>query len=381
MENIYLKSGNKVECNGCGACQYICPVNAIKMVKDIDGFEYPCIDEKKCIHCNKCKSYCSNFNIEEQKSIAYRGINKNIEDLKISSSGGIFLAFATKIIEEKGVVFGVKYDNNMNTIHDYGETLEEIKKFCGSKYVRSDLGNSYNKVKDFLEKGKKVLFTGTSCQVQGLNLFLGKKYDNLLTMDIICHANPSPKIFKKYIEEKEKEKNKKIVNISFRDKKEGWKSQMPVIKYEDGSIERDKTYFSSFVKEMINRPSCYNCKFASPYRISDITIGDLWGVDYIEPKLDTKMGVSLFLINTDKGKKELEKVYDRIDIKEIDFDEAKKYNHFSNVQENFKRKKFFKKIEDGYSVIETMKKLNHDNIFDKIFNKVRKIIGRKNGRR
>ena len=142
-----------------------------------------------------------------------------------------------------------------------------------------------------------------------------------------------------------------------------------------------KIYSSSFAKEMINRPSCYNCKFASPYRISDITIGDLWGVDYIEPKLDTKMGVSLFLINTDKGKKELEKVYDRIYIKEIDFDEAKKYNHFSNVQENFKRKKFFKKIEDGYSVIETMKKLNHDNIFDKIFNKVRKIIGRKNGRR
>lgn len=381
MENLYLKYGNKIECNGCEACKYICPVNAIEIVEDIEGFKYPRIDESKCIKCNKCKNYCSNFNNINKKSMAYRGINKNKEDLEISSSGGIFLAVARKIIEENGIVFGVRYDEELNVIHDYADNIEKVKEFCGSKYVRSDIKESYINVKKFLEEGKEVLFTGTSCQVQGLNVFLGKKYENLLTMDIICHANPSPKVFKLYKEELEKTRNKKIKNIYFRAKKEGWRKQMPVIVYEDGSDEKEKTYMTSFLKEIINRPSCYSCKFASENRISDITIGDFWGVEKIEPELDENLGVSILLINTDQGKKYLDKLQDRIDLREINFDEIRQYNHFENVFVSLKRKRFFKALKKGKSVIDTMRKFNHDTISYRVINKLRKIVGRKNGRK
>lgn len=378
MENLYLKYGNKKDCNGCGACVYICPVNAISMIEDEEGFLYPKIDENKCIHCDKCKKYCSNFNDSKSKNITYRGINKSKEDLYISSSGGIFLAFAKKIIEEKGVVFGVKYDENLDVIHDYAENIEEVKKFCGSKYVRSDLKDSYKKAKEFLEEGRKVLFTGSSCQIQGLNIFLKKKYDNLITMDIICHANPSPKVFKMYIAELEKTKNKKVVNVIFRKKSEGWRNQNPIIEYEDGQTEKEKTFISAFLKEIINRPSCHECKFASSQRVSDITIGDFWGVEKIEPNLDEKLGVSIFIINTDKAEKELEEINDKIDSKIVDFDKIKIYNHFDNVQPNFKRKKFFKELDNSENIIDVMKKYNNDTILDKIRNKIRKKVWRKN---
>lgn len=379
MENLFLKYGNKKECNGCGACKYICPVNAIEMVTDEEGFEYPCIDEKKCIHCNKCKRYCSNFNENSCQSVTYRGINKNLEDLKISSSGGIFLALARKVIEEKGVVFGVKYEDNLNVVHDFAESMEDVKKFCGSKYVRSDLKNTYQLAKKFLDSGRKVLFTGTSCQIQGLNIYLEHEYDNLLTMDIICHANPSPKVFQLYIKEIEKSRNKRIKNISFRTKENGWRNQTPVIEYVDGTKEEEKTFLTSFLKEMINRPVCYQCKFATENRISDITIGDFWGVEEIEPELEEKLGVSVLLVNTDKGKNTIKKLENYIDLKEINFNRMKDFNHFHNVDVNLKRKRFFRDIENGKNVLEIMKKYNHDNIIYKVVNKVRKIVRRKNG--
>lgn len=377
MENLYLKYGDKRQCNGCGACQYICPVNAIKMVKDEEGFEYPHIDESKCIHCDKCKKYCSNFNQHTSKSITYRGINKNTDDLAISSSGGIFLAFAKKIIEQNGVVFGVKYDKKLKVIHDYAETLEGIKEFCGSKYVRSDIQNSYRQVKQFLQEGRKVLFTGTSCQVQGLNVFLKQEYDNLVTMDIICHANPSPKVFELYVEEIQKSRNKTIKNIAFRSKAEGWRNQNPVIEYTDGSKEIEKTFMKAFLKECINRPSCYSCPFASQSRISDITIGDFWGVEKIEPELNEKLGISIFMVNTEKAQKELKQIEDTIDLKRVDFDQIKGYNHFNNVPESLKRKKFFQKMNKGVNILDLMKKVNHDTITYRIINKIRNTIRKK----
>lgn len=378
MENLYLKYGKKKDCNGCGGCIYVCPVHAISMVEDEEGFLYPKINEEKCINCKKCEKYCSNFNNNHSKKIAYRGINQNKDDLKISSSGGIFLILARKVIENNGVVFGVKYDEKLNVIHGYAESIEDVKKFCGSKYVRSNLGNSYENVKKFLDQGREVLFTGTSCQIQGLNIFLKKKYTNLITMDIICHGNPSPKIFKKYIEELETINNKKIKNIYFRKKSNGWRNQNTVIEYIDGTEEIEKTYIKAFLKELINRPCCYDCKFASLNRVSDITIGDCWGIENIEPDINEELGVSLFIINTDKGTEILEKVKDRINIRRLECDKIIKYNHFCNVLPNFKRKRFFKEVNKTNSIIKTMKKYNDETILDKIINKIRIIIWRKN---
>ncbi len=375
MENKYIKYNIKSECNGCGICSHACPVNAIKMEEDDEGFFYPRIDENICIKCNKCKKICSNYNIIEKESEVYSGINKNKQDLKISSSGGIYLLFAKEILKENGVVFGVKYDENLNVIHDFATKIDDAIQFCGSKYVRSDLKDSYKKCKEFIEEGKKVLFTGTSCQIQGLNVYLGKNYKNLITIDIICHANPSPKVFKLYIEELEKNKGKKIKKISFRSKETGWKNQTPIIEYDDGEKEEERTFTKAFSRELINRECCYNCKFASIYRVSDITIGDFWGVEKIEPNIDYSMGASIFLINTEKAKRFLDKVKDNVDIKPVKFSDVSKYNHFSNVFPNERRKKFFKELnKNNESVLKLMQKYSKITIRAKIKRKVKNII-------
>lgn len=377
MENKYLKNGIKSECNGCGICSTICPVNAIRMKEDEEGFLYPVIDEDICIKCNKCKNYCSNFNNKNTESEVYRGINKDVEDLKISSSGGIFLLFAKEILKENGIVFGVRYDENLRVIHDFANNLDDAKKFCGSKYVRSDLNDTYKKCKRFLEQGKKVLFTGTSCQVQGLNVYLGKNYENLITMDIICHANPSPKVFKLYIDELERKTGKKIKNISFRSKKNGWRNQTPIIEYDDGSSEEEKTFIKAFLRELINRDCCFNCKFASKYRISDVTIGDFWGIEKIEPNIDYSNGASIFLVNSEKAKQFLEKIEHNVDMRVLKFDSISQYNHFSNVIQNERKYTFYRKLnKDKKNVITLMEKYSKITMKNKIKRKIKNIFNR-----
>lgn len=193
------------KCSGCMACVNICPKDAIK-IKRIDGFEYPYIDDKICIKCGKCNISCPIINNHEEKKYSqkvYAAKNKNTEIRMNSSSGGVFTLIAEWILDNNGVVFGAKFNEKMQVVHDYAETKEGLAVLRGSKYVQSQIGISYKKVKEFLESGKKVLFTGTPCQVEGLLSFLGKKYDNLYTQDIICHGVPSPLVWKKYIEYKE----------------------------------------------------------------------------------------------------------------------------------------------------------------------------------
>ena len=201
MINEYLKTYNKKDCNGCTLCTIGCPTNAIKMVEDNEGFFYPEIDEEKCIKCNKCKNICSNFNDSKGIEKVYMAINKNKEELKNSASGGMFYILARYVIEKNGVVFGVEYDENLRVRHNHYENLEEFKKFQGSKYLRSDIGNSYKEVEKFLKQDRYVLFTGTPCQCNALKTYLKKDYEKLIICDIVCHANPSQKVFDKYEKE------------------------------------------------------------------------------------------------------------------------------------------------------------------------------------
>lgn len=377
MKNEYLENKEKKYCNGCGVCVEVCPVNAIKMIEDKEGFLYPEIDESKCINCKKCKNICSNFNIQNNyKEKPYAGYTKNKTELNECSSGGMFYILAKYVMQKNGVVFGVKFNEQLKAEHDYAETLEECKKFRGSKYVRSDLKDSYFKAKKFLDDGRTVLFTGTPCQCSGLKTYLGKEYENLITCDIICHANPSPKVFEKYKKELEEKHGKKVHNIYFRSKENGWKNSTPIIEFEDGEKIEDKTYYIAFVKELTIRPSCNSCPFASPKRVTDFTIGDLWGIEKLNLEIKQEDGVSLFTVNSQKAEKIFKNVKNDMVVQEIEGEKAYSYNHYKNVLPNKNREKFFEQIDEDRSIIKLMKKYTKEPFFKRCINKLKNIVKR-----
>ena len=296
MKNVYLETHQKKDCNGCGVCVLECPVNAMAMVQDEEGFLYPKIDREKCINCGKCKQICSNdFTPADQQKV-YMAVNRNSEERKNSTSGGVFFLLAKWIIAKGGVVFGVEYGKDLVARHNFYETLEECKNFQGSKYVRSDTGDVYRKAKTFLEQGRWVLFTGTPCQCSGLRTYLRRDYENLILCDIICHANPSPRVLSLYLQEIEKKYGRKVVQIQFRDKEKGWRTSKSTLTLEGGKTVNDSLFRLAFLCDLINRPSCSQCKFSTPARASDFTIGDFWGVEKVVPDvMDDDMGISFLL--------------------------------------------------------------------------------------
>ncbi len=377
MEN-YFNTGKKELCNGCGTCALRCPKSAIEMVEDGEGFLYPHINKEKCINCGLCEKVCSNFNKSEQESVAYIAINNNDKELKNASSGGMFYILAKYVIENKGVVFGVTYDEDLNVIHKYAETLEDCKQFCGSKYVRSDLKNTYKEAEKFLKDGRVVLYTGTACQISGLKSYLGKEYDNLILCDILCHANPSPKVFKLYKENLEKKYSKKVKDIRFRSKEIKWGDERTLIELQNDQVLYEDTFKNAFGKELINRRSCNFCVFASKSRITDFTIADFWKIEKVKPDLDSTKGVSLLTVNSEKGKSLLNIFKNNTSILEkVDIDVAAKYNHFSNVPAHKSRDKFFEGIKKGSinsdNVIDVMNKYTRVSIVKKILRKGKRI--------
>lgn len=309
--NKYLNELNKKDCCGCSACIQICPKKALTMISDEDGFCYPQIDMSKCVHCGKCAMVCpmeksaTNNSTSFQAFAAYSSIEKYISN---SSSGGIFPEIAAWVIQNGGAVYGAIMDENFNVFHARIDQLSDIHSMQGSKYVQSEMGEIMSQCKEDLKNGKYVFFTGTGCQISGLKQFLGKEYENLLTADVICHGVPSNFFFKKYIEFLEKKHRGKLREICFRDKrKNGWSiTQRYQIqrrkKVKDYYLNRYLSeYFTAFLDGMIARESCYVCPFATLNRPADITMGDFWGYQRTRPDLTHKEGLSLLLVNTEKG--------------------------------------------------------------------------------
>lgn len=376
MENIYLKTKRKEKCNGCTACIYVCPKKCIEMKEDNEGFIYPVIDENKCIHCGKCLTVCSNT--KEQniniKPLPYGVINNNKDVLSNSSSGGIFYALLKELFSKQNAVcYGAAYDENLVVRHMRAETLEDSLKFMGSKYVRSDIEGVYEKVKEDLKNNKKVLFTATPCETMGLYTYLKRDYDNLLTCDIICHANPSPKVLKKYIKALELKENKEIKSIYFRAKSNGWNNTTPIIEFKDNTKIEESTYMTGFLRELISRPSCSECVFTKPYMVSDITIGDFWGVDKLTDIKDYKNGISLVYGNTKKGQDFLNKLKGitkyELDIK-LDY---LKYNHNQPIRPHRNRAKFFSRLDKSSD--EQVMKLLNDMSKERLLRRAFKKIG------
>lgn len=378
MKGIYFDSNLKENCNGCGTCELVCPVGAIKMIEDNEGFLYPEIDEKKCIKCNKCKNMCSNNpGYNEYNIQVYATKNKNISDRLKSTSGGMFYILAQYVIERNGVVFGVRYGKNLKVMHDYSENLDGCRSFSVSKYVRSDLKNSYLKVKEFLKNDRYVLFTGTPCQVYGLKKYLNKNYEKLILCEIICHANPSPKLFDMYIKNIEKENNKKVKNMYFRSKEKDMKFG-PYIEFEDGTKKINDSFNKAFLEQLINRPSCNSCQFVTKNRKSDFTIGDFWGADKIFKEFYDNNGISLLTVNSPKAKKIFDEIKTKLEYIETDLDTAFKYNHYKNLKVNKKRKLLFDKIAkkeiDETNIIAYMNKYTKKTFYKRVVTKIKKII-------
>ena len=306
-------------CIGCTACVNICPKKAIKFEEKSNGFLYPVIDEKLCIKCNKCKEVCPALKKIEQDTVkkSYAGWILDETIRMKSSSGGIFTAIAREVLNNKGYVCGATFSNN-EVKHIIISKKEKLQELRGSKYVQSNLNdnNIFIKIKKLLEKNIIVMFSGTPCQVAGLNNFLQKKYENLITVDIICHGVPSPKIFKEYIEQIEKEKKQKISKIYFRDKSEGWRTPQFVLESGGKILQKsavyEDTFGRSFLTNMILRQSCFNCKYPILRSQADITLGDFWGAWIYKEELNDSKGVSLIITHTDKGEQIIQKIQDKI---------------------------------------------------------------------
>lgn len=304
-------------CTGCTVCKNICPQKAISMLPDDKGFLRPFINDEICINCNICIKSCpQNKEIEYHNIInVFAALNKNDEIRNNSSSGGVFTALAQYIISQDGLVFGAAITDNMHIKHIGVSKKSDLQKLRGSKYVQSDTANTFNEIKTALKQDKYVLFSGTPCQVDALNNYLGqlKNSEYFITIDLLCHGVPSPMIFDKFIKHIEKQHNKKVSNVLFRDKNPGWSFYSMKIIFNDGStLNSDRSYIDAFLKDLFLRESCYNCKYVGYKRVSDISLGDYWGYMETPPEFieDDDRGISAVLINTAKGQNIFDSVKD-----------------------------------------------------------------------
>lgn len=303
---------NRNECCGCTACYAVCPVQAISFKPDVKGFLYPTIDEEKCIHCGKCADVCvaAGYPGNDGYIVVYGAKHKDDKVRFNSSSGAAFTAFSDVVLAAGGVVYGCIYDENIIARHFRADNSVDRDRMRGSKYVQSDMGDTFSSVKKDLEDGRKVMFTGTPCQVAGLKSFLGRDYENLFTIDLVCHGVPSPKMFADHIEMLTKKYKKQVKSYNNRSKWGGWGVHMEQVFFIDGSTEYkscfSQAYKGLFYSNRALRPSCFECKYANLQRQGDITICDMWGIEKALPEFQDKLGVSLVLVNSEKGLKWLE---------------------------------------------------------------------------
>lgn len=372
----------KKDCCGCYACYNICPKECITMETDNEGFWYPKIDKDKCINCNLCEKVCPIINkpnsfLYEEKSYAI--FNKNEKIRLESSSGGFFSLLAEYVINNHGNVYGAVFDESFNVKHIKITSFQDIELLRGSKYVQSKINDIFKSVKFDLKNNKMVLFTGTPCQIAGLQSFLQKKYDNLILMDIVCHGVPSPLVWQRYIDELKQNYKQDIKSIYFRDKSTGWKTYSVKFLFDKDEYKNfgfKDIYMKGFLNDIYLRPSCYNCNFKGIERVSDITVADFWGIEKVLPKMDDNKGTSLIVIHSEKGKQLFNKLSEKMVLNEVNLNEVIKYNPsmVRAVKYNEKRKDFFLEFNSEKNLINLIRKYTKESFIKRAKNKIKFII-------
>lgn len=356
-------------CCGCGACSQSCPKNSILMLQDYEGFSYPHVDEETCIDCGKCEKVCPISQKEDSHSILNVSavINPNEDIRRYSSSGGVFTMLAERVICDGGVVFGAKWNNDWKVEHSFVDNNEGLDAFRSSKYVQSDINSCYLKAESFLKTGRKVLFSGTPCQIAGLKHYLQKEYENLLTVECACHGVPSPGLWQQYLDEISK--GKRLASVNHRDKCTGWHNYSVVIRFADGSsvsqAHDDNPWTRAFIKNLTLRPSCYSCKFKCNTSCSDLTIADLWGDKFLLNDHYDDKGTSLVISHTQKGN-ELMTVISEINM--LSLEDVIRYNSslITPATPHLKRENFFSLIHSGKPFIKTVSCITRDPLLLRI---------------
>ena len=377
----------KSNCTGCNMCADICPQNAIYYETNEKGFSIPKVDYKRCVKCGLCIKHCPGLIDNIYKKDIPKVYAAWIKDDNIrlqSTSGGIYFALAQKFIQNGGYIVGSVYNKDFKEAHHVvGNTLEDLKKIMGSKYFQSNAEGIYKQVKDLLDKSEKVLFCGTPCQSAGLQSFLNKEYENLYIIDFICRGINSPLAFKKHIEELEEKHNSKVKLVHLKNKKTGWQSLATYIEFENGDIYHQDRNTSPWIKGFIGggglymRDSCYQCKYRTLPRISDITVGDFWGIKGMNADNMFK-GISCLIVNSKKGQDMFESIKDDIIYERRNLDELTKGNiHLlQQPQKNNNQNKFFELLKTkkfSEAVNECLEK-NNDNIIKKSIKKLYSIL-------
>lgn len=320
------------KCTGCGSCAAVCPKGCIRMVADQEGFLYPEVDESQCVSCKICEKACAVLNSPKVSDSVELLAAQNTDALvrQDSSSGGVFTALAQRVLQAGGAVCGAVYNEKFMVEHRIAFTMDEVVPMRGAKYAQSHAGHLFRQLKQLLTEGKQVMFVGTPCQCAGLKAYLGQDYDQLLTVDMICHGVPAPAVFNSYVNRRREldANGAPVASINLRNKSTGWSNYAysVMFQYTDGSVysapQREDPYMRGFVGNLYLRPSCSDCSFKGIHRCSDLTLGDCWGIWNTHPEFDDNKGTSLLLIHSSRGQSVWEGISDGFSIVSLTQEEA-----------------------------------------------------------
>lgn len=376
-------------CSGCGACAAACPKNCIEMTADSEGFRYPIIEQAQCVSCQTCETVCPIISpphlSQETTAVAAQSQNNVIR--KESSSGGVFSALAEYVLTKGGLICAAIYDEKQRVSHIIIDKPDGIRAMCGAKYAQSRAENCFSRIKKELQEDRYVLFVGTPCQTAGLSQYLGRTYETLILVDMICHGVPSPKVWEKYLRERQASDapQSEFQNINLRDKESGWSrySYSVKIQYRNGVVyqmpQGQDWFMRGFVQNLFLRPSCSQCSSKGIERCSDLTLGDCWGIWDIAPEFDDNRGTSLVLIHSKKGQQLWDNISSGFRTCSLSTDQAIAQNPsaVSSSVPHPNREQFFNGLSSDQSITDLVQTCLVPQVQNGFLQRLREKIGRR----